>query len=155
MIDDWLDLTVLEAEKRGPALKNRLVVDAEMHKALLDREPLRATDGVKYFRDTLRPHFIKGAQSVFLWRFYQFTRARRGNIEMVNWIGKFSLLLKCLRDAWMDMLPLSTMSEERRQNQYLADVTRENDERQRRSAEVLDPNASETRDKWYATQVQP
>ena len=27
-------------------------------------------DGVKYFRDTLRPHFIKGAQNVFLWRFY-------------------------------------------------------------------------------------
>ena len=33
-------------------------------KGLLDRESLRAADGVKYFRDTLRPHFIKGAQSV-------------------------------------------------------------------------------------------
>ena len=65
-IDDWLDLAVLEAEKRGPALKNRLVGDAEMYKGLLDREPLRAADGVKYFRDPLRPHFIKGAQSVFL-----------------------------------------------------------------------------------------
>ena len=30
LIDDWLDLTVLEAEKRGPALKNRLVGDADM-----------------------------------------------------------------------------------------------------------------------------
>ena len=59
LIDDWLDLTVLEVEKRGPALKTR--------------KPLRAADGVKYFRDTLRPHFIKGAQSVILWRFYQFT----------------------------------------------------------------------------------
>ena len=29
LIDDWLDLTVLEAEKRGPARKNRLVGDAE------------------------------------------------------------------------------------------------------------------------------
>ena len=66
MIDDWLDLTVLEAEKRGPALKNRLVGDAEMYKGLLDRESLRAADGAKYFRDTLRPHFIKGAQSVFV-----------------------------------------------------------------------------------------
>ena len=45
------------------------------------------------------------------------------------------------------------MSEERRQNQYHADVTQENVERQRRSADVLDPNAPETRDKWYATQV--
>ena len=30
LIDDWLDLTVPEAEKRGPALKNRLVGDAEV-----------------------------------------------------------------------------------------------------------------------------
>ena len=45
-IDDWLDLTVLEAEKRGPALKNRLVGDAEIYKGLLVREPLKAADGV-------------------------------------------------------------------------------------------------------------
>ena len=63
LIDDWLDLAVLEGEKRGPAPKNRLVGDAEMYKGLLDREPLRAADGVKYFRDSLRPHFIKGAQN--------------------------------------------------------------------------------------------
>ena len=68
LIDDWLDLTVLEAEKRGPPLKNRLVGDAEMYKGLLDRESLRAADGVKYFRDALRPHF-KRAQSVSHWSF--------------------------------------------------------------------------------------
>ena len=115
LIDDWLDLTVLDWLDLGPALKNRLVGDTEMHKGLLDREPLRAADGVKYFRDTLRLHFIKGAQSVFLWSFFQLTRARRGNIEMVKWIGKFSLLFKRARDAWMVMFPLSTMIEERRQ----------------------------------------
>ena len=38
LIDEWLDLTVLQAEIRGPALKNRLVGDAEMYKGLLDRE---------------------------------------------------------------------------------------------------------------------
>ena len=86
LIDDWLDLTVLEAEKRGPALKNRLVGDAEMYKGLPHRESLRAANGVKYLRDTLRPHFIKRTQSVFLWRFYQFIRSRRENIEMVKWI---------------------------------------------------------------------
>ena len=53
----------------------------------------------------------------------------------------------------MDMSPVSNMSEERRQNQYLADVTQENGEGQRRSAEVLDPNAQETRGRWYGTQV--
>ena len=51
------------------------------------------------------------------------------------------------------MLPMSTMSEERKQNQYLEDVTQEKVERQTRSAEVLDSNATETWDKWYATQV--
>ena len=60
---------VLEAEKRGPPLKNRLVGDAEMYKGLLDRESLRAADGVKYFRDTMRPHF-KRAQSVFPLEFF-------------------------------------------------------------------------------------
>ena len=59
---------MLEAGKRGPALKNRLVGDAEMHEGLLNRESLRAEDGVKHFKDTLRPYFIKGAQSVLLWR---------------------------------------------------------------------------------------
>ena len=44
LIDDWLDLTVLEAEKRGPALKNRLVANAEMHKGLLDREHLKTME---------------------------------------------------------------------------------------------------------------
>ena len=42
LIDDWLDLTVLEAGKRGPALRNRLVGGAEMHKGLLNWESLRA-----------------------------------------------------------------------------------------------------------------
>ena len=42
LIDDWLDLTVLEEGKRGPALKNKHVGHAEMHKELLHRESLRA-----------------------------------------------------------------------------------------------------------------
>ena len=36
LINDRLDLTVIEAETRGPAQKNRLVGDAEMYKGLLD-----------------------------------------------------------------------------------------------------------------------
>ena len=44
-----------------------------------------------------------------------------------------------LRDAWIDMLPVSAMRKERRENQYLADVTQENDDKQRRNDEVLDP----------------
>ena len=72
---------------------------------------------------------------------------------MVKWIGKFSMLLKRLRDAWMDMLPMSAMSETQRRNQYLADVNQENEDRQKRNADILDPDAPETRDRWNATQV--
>ena len=53
----------------------------------------------------------------------------------------------------MDMLPMSSMSETRRQNQYLADVTRENEERPRRNEKILDPDLAETRDRWNATQA--
>ena len=35
-IDDWCDITELEAEKRGPALRNRLEGDAAQYKRLLD-----------------------------------------------------------------------------------------------------------------------
>ena len=38
LIDEWLGFAVLDAGKRGPAQKNRLVGDAEMHKGLLNRE---------------------------------------------------------------------------------------------------------------------
>ena len=58
-----------------------------------------------------------------------------------------------LKSAWMDMLPVSTMSDERSENQYLADVAQRNEERQRRNATALDPNSQETRDHWHATQV--
>ena len=74
-------------------------------------------------------------------------------MEMVKWIGKFSVLLKRLRDAWMDMLPMSAMSGTRKQYQNLADVTRGNEERQRRNEEMLDPDAPETREGWNVTQV--
>ena len=53
----------------------------------------------------------------------------------------------------MDMLPMSTLSEEQRQNQYLVDVAQENADRQTGSMEPLDPNSQATRDRWNATQV--
>ena len=50
---------------------------------------------------------------------------------MVKWIGKFTLLLKRLRDAWMDMLPVSAMSQEGRETWYRTDVAQLNEERRR------------------------
>ena len=39
-----------------------------MYEGLVDQESLRAEDGVKCFKDTLKPHFTEGAQSVSRWR---------------------------------------------------------------------------------------
>ena len=50
-IDDWCDITELEPEKRGPALRNRLEGDAQQYKRLLDRELLRDPyEGVHLFQ---------------------------------------------------------------------------------------------------------
>ena len=49
------------------------------------------------------------------------------------------------------MLPMSTLSEEQRQNQYRADVAQENAEKLTRSAGLLDPNSQATRDRWIVT----
>ena len=72
---------------------------------------------------------------------------------MVKWIGKCSLLLKRLKDSWMDMLPMFALSEEQRQNQYLADVPQRNAERLARGETTLDPNTPENRERWNTKQV--
>ena len=104
-IDDWVDVTELDAEKRGPALRNRLEGEAAVYKPLFDRDRLRnAATGVQYFKRTLRPHFVKGNQAVFLWRFFQFVRASRGTRDMLLWIAKFAVIKKRLSDSWMDLI---------------------------------------------------
>ena len=103
-IDDWCDITELEPEKRGPALRNRLEGEAAVYKPLLDRDQLRhPQEGVKYFKQALRPHFVKSSQSVFLWRFFQLFKAHRGSQDMLRWIGRLSVLRKRIGEAWMDL----------------------------------------------------
>ena len=103
-IDDWCDVTELDPEKRGPALRNRLDGDAAVYKTLLDRDLLRdPANGVNYFKHELRPHFVKGNQSVFLWRFFQLFKAYRGQQDMLRWIGRMSVLRKRLTESWMDL----------------------------------------------------
>ena len=104
-VDDWVGITTLDPERQGPSLKNRLIGDASVYKPLLDRDRLRdPNDGVRYFKDTIRPHFVKGTQSVFLWRFFQFLRFYRGQQDLLRWIGRLSVVRKRLQDSWMDLL---------------------------------------------------
>jgi len=110
-IDDWCDITELDADKRGPALRNRLDGEAAVYKSLLDRDALRDPNtGVEYFKRTMRPHFVKGASSVFLWRFMQVTRFHRGTSDMLRWLGRVSVMRKRLQDAWMDLFEPWTMN---------------------------------------------
>ena len=105
-IDDWCDITELEPEKRGPALRNRLEGEALQYKRLLDRDMLRDPhEGVNYFKRFLRPHFIKGAQNVFLYRFMQFMKFNRGTMDLQKWMTRFQLTGNRLIESWMDLLP--------------------------------------------------
>ena len=105
-IDDWCDITELEPEKRGPALRNRLEGDASQYKRLLDRELLRdPNEGVNYFKRFLHPHFIKGAQTVFLHRFMQFMKHKRGTMDLQRWMTRFQLTANRLIESWMDLIP--------------------------------------------------
>ena len=151
--DYWLDLTQLEAGKRGPALNNRHVGDASMYKGLPDREPLRSEDGVKYFKKLWDTTSSKELWVFSSGDFFKKLCVQGENMGMVKWIGKISSLLKHLKESWMDMLPTSSMSETRRQNQYHADVAWENEERRSRSQELLFLDLPKTREEWCATQV--
>ena len=106
-IDDWCDITELEAEKWGPALRNRLEGEASVYKRLLDREQLREPNGrgVEYFKRTLRPHFVKGAETVFLYRFMRFMKNNRGNAELMKWMTRFQIDGRRLEESWMDLCP--------------------------------------------------
>ena len=78
LVYDWQDSCILDEEKRGPALKNRLFGDAQIYKPMLEREKLTAKTGVEYFLNFLRPHFVKGVQNVYLFRLFQWMKMRRG-----------------------------------------------------------------------------
>ena len=149
LIDEWVDLTTIADEKRGPNLKNRLVEDAQMYKPLLDRERLMDPDnGVQYFKDTLRPHFVKGKEHVFLWRFLLFFRSYRGNQDMTRWIGRFIITRKRLQDAWMDLFPEYNMNSER----YRNDVQTTSAAQVAVGGPQIDPNNPDVFDEWVAAQ---
>ena len=101
-----LQITELEPEKRGPTSRNRLEGDALQYKRLLDRDMLRdPNEGVNSFKRFLRPHFIKGAQNVFLCRVMQFMKFNRGTVDLQKWMTRFQLTGNRLIESWMDLLP--------------------------------------------------
>ena len=103
-IDDWCDITELESEKWGPALRNRLEGEASVFKRLLDREQLRQPNGrgVENFKRTLRPHFVKGGRSD---RFMRFMKNNRGNGDLMKWMTRVQIDGRRLEESWVDLCP--------------------------------------------------
>ena len=84
-IDDWCDITELEPEKRGPdsCFEEQTRRRCICLQRLLNRELLRdPTDGVNYLKRFLRPRFIKGALTIFLYRFIQFMKHNKGTMDL-------------------------------------------------------------------------
>ena len=65
----------------------------------------RPNEGVNYYKRFLRPHFIKGAQAVFLHRFMQFMKHNSGTMDLQRWMTRFQLTASRLIESWMDLIP--------------------------------------------------
>ena len=102
-MEEWCELTKVEARRRGPAIATRLSGRAEIFKERLDRERLRDPEtGVDYFLATLRPFFVKDLQSVFLYCFFQMLRCNRGQTDHQCWMVKYEIARQKAVDAWFD-----------------------------------------------------
>ena len=102
-MEEWCDLTKVEAKRRGPAIAARLSGRAEIFKERLDRERLRDPEtGVEYFLATLRPFFVKDLQSVFLYRFFQMLRCNRCQTDHQRWMVKYEIARQKAIDALLD-----------------------------------------------------
>ena len=137
LVRDWCTFTVIEPERRGPLLKNRLIDEAMCYRELLDNEKLVDGDtGVDYFLNFLRGYFLKGVQNVFLYRFLSFFNHRRGNGEFITFISKFEILLRRLRASWEDTAPEFTINSP----EYIQAITDANaqrrDQHNRRVSEI-------------------
>ena len=64
-IDDWCDITELESEKWGPALRNRLEGEASVFKRLLDREELRQPNRSRVFQENIETTLCERSSDSF------------------------------------------------------------------------------------------
>ena len=69
-LEEWCDLTKVEAKRRDPAIAARLSGRAECFKEKLTGDRLEDPQtGVEYRLSTPRPYFVKDGQFVFLYSF--------------------------------------------------------------------------------------
>eukprot|EP00975_Prorocentrum_lima_P002116 458795-Prorocentrum_lima.AAC.1 len=60
---------VSDKASQGPLLKNLLAGSAALHKHMMHRQPLLEPEtDVDYFLSFLRPHFVNGSPTIYLYR---------------------------------------------------------------------------------------
>ena len=101
LVRDWCDITSIDVKQRGPHLRKRLTGSAIVFKPQFDKTKLKEADGVEYFLDFLRPHHLKDADAVFLFRLVQYMRIHRGKADFGSWVQKFDVMKLRLNEAWM------------------------------------------------------
>ena len=109
LINDWLGITTLDADKHGPSLKNA----ASFYKSMLDNAlyseiRIVASPILRTHWDPT-PYFVQGVNRVFLWRFLQLFRTYRGRHEFVHWKGRFEIAQKRLLASWTDLIDLTDL----------------------------------------------
>ena len=114
-VRDWLTMTDLSEERQGPALKNAIQGHMVwLQKKTLLRTELIKKDGVEYLLNKLRPHYLKGATHIFLFRMKIFLMQRRGRMDFSDWIVKWDLAKEKMMGAWMDLAKEVTSVEDTR-----------------------------------------
>ena len=153
LIDDWLDLTVLQERKRGQTLKNRLVGDAEMHidfsiENLWGQKMASSFFGIRWDPISSRALRVFSSRD-------SINSFEQGveTLRLTSWSASFLYSWTVFKDAWMDMLPLSAMSQEQRYSQKMTNMTSKNAEWQSRNEALLDSAQQGTGDTWYTTHV--
>ena len=92
--DDWCDITELEPEKRGPALRNRLEGEASQYKRLLNRRVVeRPKRWCELFQEILATSCHQGSPNsvLILYRFMQLIQYNRGPMDLQKWMTRFQL----------------------------------------------------------------
>ena len=60
--------------------------------------------GVAYFKNFLRPYFLKGAYNTFLYRMISFINLRKGSRDMLSFMTQFDILSRRLAAAWVELM---------------------------------------------------
>ena len=103
-VEEWCDLTKVEAKRRGPAIAARLSGRAELFKERFERERLKDPEtGVECLFSTLRSYSVQDGQSVFLYRLSQMLCCNRGQSDFQRWMVRYKIARQKAVDAWLDI----------------------------------------------------